>query len=94
MAEILSPHFSRIIITTPGTFKKSNLAGLHKIFGERTGDTTELLLIPDTAAAVKRALEDRRGPVLGTGSFYLAAEIRKHLLGGNEQAPPGTRPRP
>jgi dihydrofolate synthase/folylpolyglutamate synthase len=84
MADILSPHFSRVIITTPGTFKKSNPAGLREIFSERIGDTTELLLIPDTAAAVKRALEDRRGPVLGTGSFYLAAEIRKYVLGGNE----------
>jgi dihydrofolate synthase/folylpolyglutamate synthase len=81
MADILSPHFSRVIITTPGTFKKSNPGGLHRIFSERIQGTTELLLIPDTAAAVKRAREDRRGPVLGTGSFYLAAEIRKYILG-------------
>jgi dihydrofolate synthase/folylpolyglutamate synthase len=81
MAEILSPHFSRIIITTPGTFKKSNPAGLRRVFSEKIKNTTELLLIPDTAAAVNRALEDKGSPVLGTGSFYLAAEIRKHILG-------------
>jgi dihydrofolate synthase/folylpolyglutamate synthase len=84
MADILSPHFSRVIITTPGTFKKSNPDGLYRIFSERIRDATELLLIPDTAAAVKQALENRRRPILGTGSFYLAAEIRKYILGGNE----------
>jgi dihydrofolate synthase/folylpolyglutamate synthase len=81
MADILSSHFSRIIITTPGAFKKSNPAGLHRVFGERIHGTTELLLIPDTAAAINRALEDRGSPILGTGSFYLAAEIRKFILG-------------
>ncbi|MDR2746545.1 MAG: bifunctional folylpolyglutamate synthase/dihydrofolate synthase [Treponema sp.] len=80
MADILSPHFSRIIITTPGTFKKSNPAELHRVFSGRVGNTTELLLITDTAAAVNRALEDKRKPILGTGSFYLAAEIRKYVL--------------
>jgi dihydrofolate synthase/folylpolyglutamate synthase len=85
MADILSSCFSRIIITTPGTFKKSNPVDLYRVFREKTGGATELLLIPDTAAAIDRALEDKRGPVLGTGSFYLAAEIRKHVLGRGER---------
>ncbi|MDR3172873.1 MAG: hypothetical protein LBU19_01365, partial [Treponema sp.] len=57
-----------------------NPAELYRIFSEKIRDTTELLLIPDTAAAVNRALEDRGRPVLGTGSFYLASEIRKYFL--------------
>jgi dihydrofolate synthase/folylpolyglutamate synthase len=85
MADILSSCFSRIIITTPGTFKKSNPVDLYRVFREKTEGATELLLIPDTAAAIDRALEDKRGPVLGTGSFYLAAEIRKHVLGRGER---------
>jgi dihydrofolate synthase/folylpolyglutamate synthase len=81
MAEILAPCFSRIIITTPGSFKKSSPAELYRIFGERTRKGTELLLIPDAAEAVGRALDRNRNlPVLGTGSFYLAAEIRKFVL--------------
>ncbi|MDR3148274.1 MAG: tetrahydrofolate synthase [Treponema sp.] len=81
MAEILAPHFSRIIITTPGSFKKSSPEELYRIFGEHTRESTELLLIPDTAKAVERALDKNRGrPILGTGSFYLAAEIRKYIL--------------
>jgi dihydrofolate synthase/folylpolyglutamate synthase len=85
MADILCSHFSRIIITTPGTFKKSDPAGLYRIFNERIQKTTVLLLIPDTAKAVERALEESRGrPILGTGSFYLAAEIRKCILKGDQ----------
>jgi dihydrofolate synthase/folylpolyglutamate synthase len=80
MADVLSPHFSRIIITAPGAFLKSDPGGLYRIFSERIQSTTELLLIPDTAAAINRALEEKRGPVLGAGSFYLAAEIRKHVI--------------
>jgi dihydrofolate synthase/folylpolyglutamate synthase len=84
MAEILEPHFSRVIITTPGTFKKSNPEALYRIFDDRAPAKT--LLIPDTAAAIDRALEESRSsgpeplPILGTGSFYLASEIRKYLL--------------
>jgi dihydrofolate synthase/folylpolyglutamate synthase len=82
MAEILAPHFSRIIITTPGTFKKSDPGELYRIFSEKLRGSTELLLIPDTVQAVDRALEKGSGlPVLGTGSFYLAAEIRKYIIG-------------
>ncbi|MDR2375903.1 MAG: tetrahydrofolate synthase [Treponema sp.] len=81
MAEILAPYFSRIIITTPGTFKKSSPTELYRIFGKMTRKNTELLLIPDSAEAVKRALDQNRNvPILGTGSFYLAAEIRKYIL--------------
>jgi dihydrofolate synthase/folylpolyglutamate synthase len=84
MAELLAPHFSCIVITTPGIFKKSNPGELYRIFGERLRGNTELLLIPDTVQAVERVLEKNSGlPVLGTGSFYLAAEIRKYVLNRN-----------
>jgi dihydrofolate synthase/folylpolyglutamate synthase len=84
MAELLAPHFSCIVITTPGTFKKSNPGELYRIFGERLRGNTELLLIPDTVQAVERVLEKSSGlPVLVTGSFYLAAEIRKYVLNRN-----------
>jgi dihydrofolate synthase/folylpolyglutamate synthase len=78
MAEITAPHFSRIIITTPGTFKESYPRQVFEIF--RQGENGEkVLLIEDTAAAVDKALalgREHRLPVLGTGSFYLAGEIR------------------
>ncbi|GHV74537.1 bifunctional folylpolyglutamate synthase/dihydrofolate synthase [Spirochaetia bacterium] len=91
MAEILTPRFSRIVITTPGTFKVSDPKGIYEVFaaeldrrkaqGAAMGvRVPELLFIPETVKAIDYALEERRKaglPVLGTGSFYLAAEIRE-----------------
>jgi dihydrofolate synthase/folylpolyglutamate synthase len=91
MAEILLPHFSVIVITTPGTYKKSDPAGLYAIFREGLSKTArgpgeeDLLFIPETGRAILKAAElgrERGLPVLGTGSFYLAAEIRQILAGG------------
>ncbi|MDR2103759.1 MAG: tetrahydrofolate synthase [Treponema sp.] len=92
MAEILLPHFSVIIITTPGSYKKSYPEGIHEIFQTRLSkkipgnprEKGQLLFIPETDRAIREAakLGKERGlPVLGTGSFYLAAEIRQILLG-------------
>jgi dihydrofolate synthase/folylpolyglutamate synthase len=83
MAEITGPHFSRIIITTPGTFKASDPRRVFEIF-QRAVNGEKILLIEDTAAAVDRALalgREQGLPVLGTGSFYLAGEIRGRVLG-------------
>jgi dihydrofolate synthase/folylpolyglutamate synthase len=91
MAKILGPRFSVIIITTPGTFKKSDPEGIHAVFREELSKRSrglpgaELLFIPETGQAVRRAVElsrERGLPVLGTGSFYLAAEIRQIVAGG------------
>ena len=87
MAGILCPRFSRIILTVPGNFKASRPEELHALFKKELDriraagkEPPALELIRDTAAAVTGALRlgGRTGrPVLGTGSFYLAAEIRK-----------------
>jgi dihydrofolate synthase/folylpolyglutamate synthase len=95
MARLLLPHFSRIIITTPGSFKASDPETVYNIFvreapgagkpntsvGTRGGPT--LVCIKDTREALKYALDAGREqglPALGTGSFYLAAEIRQALV--------------
>lgn len=78
MASILSGHFEHIIISRPGTFKKSNPRELFTLFQEKN-ESTFLLEEPDDAW--EKALELSRGekPVLVAGSFYMAAEIRKIL---------------
>jgi dihydrofolate synthase/folylpolyglutamate synthase len=81
MAELLVPRFSRIIVTTPGSFKKSRPFETFGAFTQKAGGKTvpEILYIPRTEEAIAKALElgaKERLPVLGTGSFYLAAEIR------------------
>ena len=77
--------FSKIIITTPGTFKISDPSLVYETFASIAGKE-KTVLIPDTQEAVKLAKEYAREseetslPILGTGSFYLAAEIRKIII--------------
>jgi dihydrofolate synthase/folylpolyglutamate synthase len=81
MAAILTPRFSRIIITAPGYYRTSDPREVYETF-ERAGGQAELLFMPETARAIDYALEEglRTGlPVLGTGSFYLAGDIRKRF---------------
>lgn len=80
MAEIASPHFSKIIITTPGNFKASNPASVYEAFADFAGKE-KTLLEPDTQEAIKKvvAFAGENRSILGTGSFYLVSEIRKNL---------------
>jgi len=74
MAAILLPRFSQIIITTPGTFRTSSPEKAYHAF---TSEKT--LFVKDTREALQQALEtsqDKKLPILCTGSFYLAAEVR------------------
>ena len=74
MAKILLPRFSRIIITMPGTFRSSNPEKVYDVFA-----SDKTTLIKDTSEAIKQALELSREkdlPVLCTGSFYLASEVK------------------
>jgi dihydrofolate synthase/folylpolyglutamate synthase len=122
LARLLIPHFSRIIITTPGTYKVSYPEEVFEAFRkEREGGSlpprqspavaglrlppqrgltapvtppdpsanqifAEIALLPDTALAVRQGIKKAREeklPVLGTGSFYMAAEIRALYRAGN-----------
>ncbi|MDR1985343.1 MAG: tetrahydrofolate synthase [Treponema sp.] len=85
MAKILVPHFTQILITTPGTFKVSFPHVVYDTFSTEAaslGTGSRVFYIPETARAIEKALEQAREhelPLLGTGSFYLAAEIRSKL---------------
>ncbi|MDR3336316.1 MAG: tetrahydrofolate synthase [Treponema sp.] len=92
IAKLLTPHFSQIIITAPGTYKVSYPEEVYRIFlaavkGPPPRNSChsvlpageKVLLIRDAKTALEEALSRSREqglPVLGTGSFYLAAEIR------------------
>ena len=88
MAELCVPRFSKIIITTPGTFKKSFPEKIYSIFeelGSKINERLELFFIPDTKEAVDKALSIAMAtglPILGAGSFYLASEIRSFIKPG------------
>jgi dihydrofolate synthase/folylpolyglutamate synthase len=85
MAKILIPHFRQIIITTPGTFKISFPQLVYDTFSKEAAALEEgsmVFYIPETVRAIEKALEQGRDkgiPLLGTGSFYLAAEIRNRV---------------
>jgi dihydrofolate synthase/folylpolyglutamate synthase len=91
MAKIACPHFAKIFITTPGTFKASEPDKVYEAFAEIAG-REKTVLVKDTQEAVNQAVlfakdsrKDEEGkfmPILGTGSFYLAAEIRKYFCNG------------
>jgi len=78
MAEILAPHFEHIIISRPGTFKKSDPHSLYELFKKRNKNT-HFIIDPKEAENKARELSRNVLPVLITGSFYMAAEIRKIL---------------
>lgn len=77
MAEILCPKFRSVIVTTPGTFKASDPREVWESC--RTFNPgARLVLDPREAlAAAKRGLASPDGPILVTGSFYMAGEILK-----------------
>jgi dihydrofolate synthase/folylpolyglutamate synthase len=88
MARRLLPHFSRIIITTPGAFKTSDPDALYRVFtrealAQKAGKRPDLACVKNTGEALQKALDfgrKQRLPVLTAGSFYLAAEVRRMLV--------------
>ncbi len=76
IAPILLNNFKHIILSRPGTFKKSDMNSLYNLFIEMNIDS-EIELILDGDDALKRALEitEKDGCILACGSFYLASEI-------------------
>ena len=89
MAEILLPHFSYCVITSTGTFRASDPDSVYKTFcsalkQDAAGEQNTVIdFMPDTKTAIDKVTElskEKNLPVLGCGSFYLAAEIRKAIL--------------
>jgi len=76
MAAILAPAFRAVVITTTGSQRESRPEEAYRQFAAVNPAT---VLAPDPAAALERALAmaDPGLPVLITGSFYLAGEVRR-----------------
>ncbi|MDR0662935.1 MAG: tetrahydrofolate synthase, partial [Spirochaetaceae bacterium] len=91
MADALLPYFSYIVITTPGTFKISGPEQVYETFIRRKAagvhaksGKVEIEFVKNTEDGIKKALYKAKKealPVLGIGSFYLAAEIRDFVKG-------------
>ncbi len=79
MAKLLSSHFDKIIISTPGTFKESYPEEVYKIF-KKNNDNVQLIKKPVEAYNRVIELSNRNTPILVTGSFYMVSEIRKLVM--------------
>ena len=86
MAETCVPCFSTVIITKPGTYRQSYPEEIYETFlaeSKKQNVSIDLRLIPETESAVDTAIKlalEKKLPLLGAGSFYLAGEIRKRKL--------------
>jgi dihydrofolate synthase/folylpolyglutamate synthase len=84
MARTLIPQFSKIFITTPGSYKVSEPEKVFTTFINTAGPQGgKIEFIKDTRLAIRTAIEAAREaklPILGIGSFYLAAEIRNFVF--------------
>ncbi len=79
MAQLLTPFFDHIVISKPGTFKESHPQEVYAAFKALRKD---VVLKENTADALETALHfsQKKIPVLVTGSFYMAGEIRKLVV--------------
>jgi dihydrofolate synthase/folylpolyglutamate synthase len=75
MAEVLFGSFTEVIISTPGTFKKSSPEEVFRIFKD-SGFSAKL--VTDPSSALNIAISFGK-PVFVTGSFYMVSEIRRLL---------------
>lgn len=78
MAEQLQG-FKKIIISTPGSFKKSDPAEVYRVFLDLFPSATDIKLISNPEEALQNAVNCGL-PILVTGSFYMLAEIRPVLI--------------
>jgi len=76
--QIATNRFSKIIITSIGSFKTNDPQKVYEAFEKYKKET--VVLITDIKEAVEQAVDfaqRNKNPILGTGSFYLVSEIRK-----------------
>jgi dihydrofolate synthase/folylpolyglutamate synthase len=90
MTQLLLPLFDRIIISRPGTFKKSDPEGLYRLMQKEVAglrEAPELYLILDPIEALKLALSrtEEDHAILCTGSFYLGGELVRAYAALNEE---------
>lgn len=78
MIEAILPAFDTIIVTTPGTFKKSDPKRLFELIVSMAREKTVFFVAePAQALSLARSLTPDDAAILVAGSFYLAGEIRK-----------------
>jgi dihydrofolate synthase/folylpolyglutamate synthase len=93
MTHLLLPVFDRIIVSKPGTFKKSDPDSLYTLLQEESKEMVDppvIILEKDPQKALHMALEqtEKANAILCTGSFYLGGEIVRAYRAMQEAACP------
>lgn len=81
MAEEVLRRFDTVVISRPGTFKKSDLSAVFEAFENLRGKDQTVVLLPEAKDALSYIENntEKTQPVLVCGSFYLAGTIREAL---------------
>ena len=76
MARIAAPYFRHIIVSTPGSFKKSEPRAVYEAVRKHH---SSVFFCPEPMDALEQAkrLSGESVPILVTGSFYMIGEIKK-----------------
>lgn len=82
MAEEIEHAAEAVVVSRPGTFKRSDPEAVAEIFRAK-GMVTDLLPDPAMALAAARDRAGSDGSVVVTGSFFMVCEIRSILLEEN-----------
>ncbi len=81
MVSLVLEHFSTIIISKPGSYKKSDIGMLRTLFEQQAAASSKpvrIYLIEDNGEALEQALAltPRHAAILVCGSFYLAGGVK------------------
>ncbi|MBI9094298.1 MAG: bifunctional folylpolyglutamate synthase/dihydrofolate synthase [Sphaerochaeta sp.] len=81
MGSLVLDHFKRIIISRPGTFKKSDITLIEqklRLLASSRDKKYDIRLLPDNQEALSSAMDStpRTAAILVCGSFYLAGGIK------------------
>ena len=81
MVSLVLEHFSTIIVSKPGSYKKSDISMLRALFEQQAAASSKpvrIYLIEDNGEALKQAyaLTPKHAAILVCGSFYLAGGVK------------------
>lgn len=87
MTDIITNNLNKIIVSKPGTYKKSNPSEIFEIINNKIkGTSKKAILLENSEEALNYAkkITPEKSAILVTGSFYLAASIKESLLSCDE----------
>ena len=81
MASLILQAFDTVVVSRPGTYKKSDVAALFDLLVSIRKPGQTVVLREDASSALEYCLEHTSSdePVLATGSFYLAGAVKEAL---------------